>query len=104
MEPTRIQSLMDLAASFKMVAARRLRKFVKFIMFTVRKTRNVFSNIPLDQAHEQNTALIKGDGGAVGLTDNPGALRRWVVAEPEIARVIEEFNSHYIDRTQQIDT
>ena len=26
---------------------------------------------------------IKGDGGAVGLTDNPSALRRWMVAGPE---------------------
>ena len=27
--------------------------------FTVRKTKNVFSSIPIDQAHEQNNALIK---------------------------------------------
>ena len=27
--------------------------------FTVRKTKNVFSCIPIDQAHEQNNALIK---------------------------------------------
>ena len=43
--------------------------------FIVQKTRMVFSSIPIDQAHEQNNALIKGDGGAVGLTDNPSALR-----------------------------
>ena len=30
--------------------------------FTVQKTKNVFSSIPIDQAHEQNNALIKGDG------------------------------------------
>lgn len=47
----------------------------------------VFSSIPIDQAHEQNNACIKGDGGAVGLTDNPSALRRWMVAGPEVARV-----------------
>ena len=44
--------------------------------FTMQKTRKVFSSIPTDQAHEQDDALIKGDGGAVGLTDNPSALRR----------------------------
>ena len=42
--------------------------------FTVRKTKNVLSSIPIDQAHEQNNALIKGDGGSIGLTDNPSAL------------------------------
>ena len=29
-------------------------------------------------------ALVKFDGGTVGLTDNPAALKRWVIAEPEI--------------------
>ena len=36
--------------------------------FAVHKTRRVFSSIPIDQAHEQNNALIKGDEGAVDLT------------------------------------
>ena len=27
----------------------------------------------IDQAHEQNNAMVKGDGGAVGLTENPNA-------------------------------
>ena len=35
--------------------------------FTVKKTRRPFSCIALDQAHEQNNAMIKGDGGAIGL-------------------------------------
>src|SRR5688572_1981145 len=59
--------------------------------FTVQKTRKVFSSIAIDQAHEQNNALIKGDGGAVGLTDNPSALHRWMTAGPEVARVVQEF-------------
>ena len=59
--------------------------------FTVRKMKNMFSSIPIDQAHEQNNALIKGDGGAVGLTDNPSALLRWMIAGPEVARALEEF-------------
>ena len=41
---------------------------------------------------EQNNAHIKGYGGAVGLTDNHSALRCWMVAGPEVARVIEEFH------------
>jgi hypothetical protein len=59
--------------------------------FTVQKSKRVFSSIPLDQAHEQNNACVKGDGGAVGLTEDPSALRRWMVAGPEVARVIGEF-------------
>ena len=61
--------------------------------FTVQKTKRVFSAIPIDQAHEQNNACVKGDGGAVGLTEDQGALRRWMVAGPEVARVISEFES-----------
>ena len=45
----------------------------------------------IDQAHKQNNALVKGDGGAVGLTENPKALLRWMVAGPETARVIQQF-------------
>ena len=59
--------------------------------FTVKKTQRRFSAIPIDQAHEQNNKIIKGDGGAVGLTENPSALRRWMVAGPEVARVILEY-------------
>ena len=65
--------------------------------FTIQKTKRMFSVIPLDQAHEQNNAYFKGDGGAIGLTDNATALRRWMVAGPEVARVIvefEDFNMH----------
>ena len=55
------------------------------------KTKHCFSSIALDQAHGQNNALVKGSGGAVGLTENPVAFRRWMVAGPEISRLIEQF-------------
>ena len=51
--------------------------------WVLRKTHNKFSCIPIDQAHEQNNDLVKGSGGAVGLTENPKAFRRWMVAGPE---------------------
>ena len=54
---------------------------------------NTFSSIPLDQAHEQNNELIKGDCGGIGITETPGALLRWMVAGPELARVVKEFES-----------
>ena len=62
--------------------------------FVVHKTQRVFSSIAIDQAHEQNNAIVKGDGGAIGLTENPSALARWMVAGPEISRVANEFESH----------
>ena len=51
----------------------------------------MFSGIAIDQAHEQNNASVTGDGGAVGLSENPAALRCWMVSGPEMARLIGEF-------------
>ena len=61
--------------------------------FVVHKTKRLFCAIALDHAHEQENALIKGGGGAVGLTKNPAALRRWMVSGPEVARMIKEFEN-----------
>ena len=59
--------------------------------FVVHKTRNKFSAMAIDQCHEQNNATIKESGGAIGLMTNPAALRRWMVAGPEISRVVAKF-------------
>ena len=59
--------------------------------FTVKKTSHAFSNLAIDQAHEQNNAVVKDDGGAVGLTECPAALQRWMASGPEMARVINDF-------------
>ena len=61
--------------------------------FVVKKTANRFSAIAIDQTHEQNNASVKDDGGAVGLTGNPPALRRWMVSGLEMARVTGEFET-----------
>ena len=58
--------------------------------FTVRKTGKAFSNMAIDQAHEQNNAVVNGDGGAIGLTEDPSPLRRWMVAGPELSRLVNE--------------
>ena len=47
--------------------------------------------IAIDHAQEHINAYIKGEGGAVGLMENPGALHRWMLAGPEITRIIGEF-------------
>ena len=36
---------------------------------TVKKTSHAFSNLTIDQAHDQHKAVVKEDGGAVGLTE-----------------------------------
>ena len=61
--------------------------------FTIRKSTTVFSNMAIDQAHEQTNAVVKDDGGAIGLTEDSVALRRWMVAGPEIGRLVGEFES-----------
>ena len=59
--------------------------------WVVSKTCNRFSSIPIDQIHEQENAKVKGKGGVIGLTENPTALRRWMICGPELARCISEF-------------
>ena len=61
------------------------------------KTKRPFSSIAIDQAYEQNNKVVKGDGGAVGFLQNPKALLRWMVAGPELARVIGEFEDNCLD-------
>ena len=59
--------------------------------FAVHKTKRKFSAIAIDQCHEQNNAIVKQSGGAIGLTTNPSALRRWMIAGPEVSRIVSEF-------------
>ena len=51
----------------------------------------------MDQSHEQLNKSIKGEGGAVGLTEDPVALRRWMIAGPELSRVVSEFEDTLCD-------
>ena len=43
------------------------------------KTNNNFSAIPIDRAHEQENAFVKGAGGFIGLTENSTAFKRWML-------------------------
>ena len=69
-------------------------------IFVVHKTRSKFSGLAIDQAPEPNIALVKSDGGAVGLTENPGALRRWMVAGPEMCRLSRDFEALSLFKTK----
>ena len=71
--------------------------------FTVQKTNHSFSKIAIDQAHEQNNAVVKDDGGAVGLTESPAALQRWMVSGPEMARLVNEFEASIIRAETSVD-
>ena len=61
--------------------------------FVVHKTKKCFSSVALDRTHEQ---VIHGGvkGGAVRLTENPVALRRWTVASLELVQMVEEFEGN----------
>ena len=74
--------------------------FAEFVRgkFVVQKTQQFLSLIALDHNHEQENEIIKGDGGAVGLTKNHTALRRWMIAGPEIARLVKEFESIFEEK------
>ena len=37
--------------------------------------------------------MLKGEDGALGLSQNPELLHRWMVAGPEVARSVGEFES-----------
>lgn len=67
--------------------------YAEFMMgqFVVQRSTHKFSLIALDHCHEQLNKDMKGDGGTIGIMDNPSALRRWMLAGPELARVVGEF-------------
>ena len=71
--------------------------------WVVSKTKKSFSCIPIDQAHEQNNAIVKGSGGAVGLTENPTAFQRWMVSGLEFACLLSEFQDEYLPETDSRD-
>ena len=62
--------------------------------FVVQKSNCRFSMMASDQNHEQQNQIIKAEGGAVGLMENPAALTRWMTAGPEVARVVTEFEEN----------
>lgn len=75
--------------------------------FTVRKTSSVFSNIGIDQAHEQSNKILKTDEGVlvIGILDNPTALLKWAISGPVICEVLKDEDNgiylNYTTRTQQ---
>ena len=58
--------------------------------FSVKKTDHPFSNMGVDQAHEQNNKVVIVDGGAIGILENETALLKWAVAGPIISDLLNQ--------------
>ena len=43
----------------------------------------------------KNNEKVKGLGGAIGLTENPAAFRKWMVSGPEQARLMSDYEGKY---------
>ena len=63
--------------------------------FVTQKTTHKFSALAHDQVHERLNAMVKGDGGVIGIGENEAALRRWIVAGPETARLLTEYEEKH---------
>ena len=64
--------------------------------FTFQKTSSEYSNMALDQIHEQNNTQIKGIGGAshiVNITDE-SALVRWELCAGELSKILLDFENY----------
>ncbi|KAK3775908.1 hypothetical protein RRG08_025126 [Elysia crispata] len=60
--------------------------------FVTQNSKHKFSAVAHDQV--QLTAMVKGDGGVIGLTEIDTALRRYMIAGPEMARLSMEYNDN----------
>eukprot|EP00732_Lithocolla_globosa_P001964 Lithocolla_globosa_v1_NODE_1137_length_2843_cov_20.852941.p3 type:complete len:140 gc:universal NODE_1137_length_2843_cov_20.852941:1836-2255(+) len=58
----------------------------------IRKTMSKFSAIAIDHAHEQTNDDTKDDGGVIGITQNPDALRRFLLTGPDLSRIVSELS------------
>ncbi|KAE8742548.1 hypothetical protein FOCC_FOCC011900 [Frankliniella occidentalis] len=65
-------------------------------LFVARTTGRAFSAMGLDQAHEQLNARIKGDGGMIGITESQSSLIKWLLAAPELALLVHEFEHNHL--------
>ena len=69
-----------------------LEKFPKH--WVVHKKKLRFSAISIDQTHELHNALVKG-GGAIGLTENPMALRRHNTSKNSFCSNVMRMSEYY---------
>ena len=53
--------------------------------FTIKRSDRIFSNIAVDETHEQNNKLVKIHRGSIGIFENHDALFHWSVSTSIIA-------------------
>ncbi|GFS26657.1 hypothetical protein ElyMa_007060800 [Elysia marginata] len=78
-----------------------MNEFIHHKHWVLSKTDNKFSSIPFDQPLEQENKLVKGSGGVIGITQNPSALRKWMLSGPEISRLIDQFEDTCMDENEE---
>ena len=61
--------------------------------FVVQKSRRQFSLMAKDQSHEQSNKILQTKGAAAGLYENHEALMLFLLAGPDSARMVEEFEA-----------
>ncbi|XP_048003917.1 uncharacterized protein LOC125240114 [Leguminivora glycinivorella] len=66
--------------------------------FVARKTNKPFSGIALDQAHEQMNAVLKGDGGMIGITESPDFLQKWLLAWPVLVEMVDTYENDVMQK------
>ena len=64
--------------------------------FVVSRTSKYFSAMGLDQRQEQHNKDVKGEGGALDLTEDEDNLWRWIDCGPEISKVVKDFEEQTI--------
>ena len=62
-------------------------------MFTIHKIYRRFSAFEIDHSQNQNNAMVKGDGRAIGLTKDSNAFRRRMTSGSKIAGLGHEFEA-----------
>ena len=62
-----------------------------------------FSVVVHDQVHEQLNAMVKGDGGVICVTEKEAALTGWMVAGPETARPLTEYDDKHSLKKKDTD-
>ena len=70
-------------------------------IFTINKSDARFSNIHLDQNHEQLHDYLKKCGGIVGLTEDPEALKRFLVCSPLVSQLCKDFEDVSLNRSNK---
>ena len=86
--PVHVRDMVELAEKHPQVHA----EFMKG-NFVVQKSARKFSLMAKDQAHEQSNKVLQTHGGAVGLYENPEALALFMLAGPDCAWIIKEFEA-----------